>query len=891
MDKSAHKLLRDRYQKSDKIMTSSEMDKSFHQLLRNIYQKSNKIITLSEIDDYISIGDYQHIHITITKFKTENLEKILDNIRNLEIEENIHKKRHIVRDLERIYDLDVSGWSIEKLIAEEDIIEAVLHIVKKYPNKRSFDNTQFLDICHLSGVKLENEYSIEDICKIKNIKDIERSGNYNVNIIHTPNEITIFKNNLANIKKDIEVLKLKKLNCSDINHENINLILENLTTIKRILNQYSEINIDPFEELFFETKLHYTRDIIIQKIDNYYPHIKNEIKNKSEKELFEIYKNKFTKLQNFDDLLNLDVLFDHKCCEEKLSQIKSVNNGFQNQLNNYLKQKNDYCNKHKGRSIKNININSLDNLIKETKQKIGEHSSIVSIDCLNNKAIKWIKYIVDHIDNLKLNTLYGITKEQQNNIYDVIQQDWEDKTKESDFCDIYNILVLISVCKSREFNFIKIHHDYDKLINLKIRYHNTNSDKHPDIKYNEIKIDISDRLLEILKENKIDIQAVPYHNLWSCYENLLNSMTKEYSDTVKKINMMTPYRCNGHKHVFSNKNCNCVRCAKGKDCQNSNSWVDNLIDFIEYNFGITPYQIKYCSKEQKKEIDDYIVKYKSSGTNQVSSICNAHSSFICNAHPYCNENSNCISVGLDTHNHISKYYEMKKRLYAIKDVLKLKLSEQENFTKKHLNHMNMKEFINKLQNHKSYTEVIKYIQSKSKSRDSPYKTMCQTVGLITNDEIQLYQSPGYYYGKDSDITKRLYYVYCKWYGSYLDNRIREIILNSEQLILIKDFTEDDINTMLEISALLIESIFTSDGCEKFLKMLGKNRNNYISNYETILSNLNYLYNTERKWLIEQITLLCDNKKYSKNMLGVLNIVKLRKIYNSLNILNEEGLLS
>lgn len=447
------------------------MANTFHDLLREIYE--TRIITPQYFTKYFrtklqqgSIQKVMTIHIWFSEFDEDTLTKILEKIRLLEIETNIHSTRHIIKDLERIYDFTLPDYTLETLLMEENIIEILLQIFKKISNNdinimdgNYFNNNTFYKICEIANCKLENNYSIDYIEKTKIINELYKLGNNSISIDNNSsdyslNDIILFKDNIINIKNDIEKLQLSKFKIGQINLTNVYKIIDYIKIIKIILEHYPDINKDLFEEMFLIDNYKLDKKTIISKFGEYYKLIdKNILEQKTENELLEIYKNKFMFLQNFDDLLNLDILFGYSYHKEHLIKKEILN---YKRIKSNIMESQDFSNF----SAISYSVHNYDKLINEGYEKLKKYNSLNNLTDLNkshdpnNRARRWVKYVSEHIYILKLSCVTGMTDEQKNETYKKIQQKWEKQISLSEFKDIHKILVAISISKSYDSDTI-----------------------------------------------------------------------------------------------------------------------------------------------------------------------------------------------------------------------------------------------------------------------------------------------------------------------------------------------------------------------------------------------------------------------------------------------------
>ncbi len=82
---------------------------SLHTFIRDNYFRNDKIINNNDINCLVVS---RSVSIKLTTFTQSQLFSLLDHIRKLQVDPNVHSKRHITRDIERAYGIIVEDWDI-----------------------------------------------------------------------------------------------------------------------------------------------------------------------------------------------------------------------------------------------------------------------------------------------------------------------------------------------------------------------------------------------------------------------------------------------------------------------------------------------------------------------------------------------------------------------------------------------------------------------------------------------------------------------------------------------------------------------------------------------------------------------------------------------------------
>lgn len=331
---------------------------TFHSFLledQNFVKRHNLKLSIEDILPYITYDDNNftlkckmHNDYTCTQCKktSNNIDRYtyLDYIRKLEIEPNANVRRHHINDVKRLFNIDMSQWSNDKLVYDEEIVENILQ------KGISFNVINFNDIMSSYKIQIVGKYaSLYDYIlnnKIQQILNFSKNFIINDNTFKNLNNIIFLFKNIVNYCREYKIILIGKKDIDNDKHGNgeynseeydseeydneecynkeicnnhnfaCNLdIIHNiaqLSTFKDLLviaysaNDSSIIN--AFNAEYNENDYH---NIIT--IKRKYTNIKiSELISKSPSELKNIINIKFNTLQDYRGLLNFEYIFP--CC-------------------------------------------------------------------------------------------------------------------------------------------------------------------------------------------------------------------------------------------------------------------------------------------------------------------------------------------------------------------------------------------------------------------------------------------------------------------------------------------------------------------------------------------------------------------------------------------------
>jgi hypothetical protein len=383
---------------------------SFHSFLIAKYDlKKDDYIELS-VQELLPYIDYSDTRFTL-KSDIKHNDKIktrLEYVRKLQIEQNENIRRHNINDVKRLIGVDMTNWTLDKLIFDEHIIEMLLQ------KGLSFTLEQFNDIMTTYKIKIVGQYnSLYDY-----ILDGKKQEIYKYNpeyIIDNEafkvlyNTISLFSNVKKKINGTLDSIKNYKY----------------LVFVNELISKCDSFS-DSIENIYKEEHSDEDRENII-KIKSKYKNINiQDLVNKSSVKLKELIDIKLNKLQDYYGLFDFVNIIKAICGQCSHSKTPNI----------YVQ-----TNRHQTTSNK-INHNK------------SHSQSIICENCVSSVGINFSQYILEVFEfDYKINrpTIY--------NKHDVCYT-FENIIK-SKYNKLYTALVNLSVTRNCDESYLTRNMNYD----------------------------------------------------------------------------------------------------------------------------------------------------------------------------------------------------------------------------------------------------------------------------------------------------------------------------------------------------------------------------------------------------------------------------------------------
>jgi len=206
------------YYKPSFQLVAKDPNADLHHLMTKIYGTRDYLnrgrydVSIDIIMKYTTINNNDTISIPTTKMSYQQLLDYLEYIRKLQLEENPHARRHLIKDIEREFKIFAADWGIDLFVAEEAIIETLLTVIKNKStilgNKGQYHINETLP--YVFTYTKDEFYNLLDLLKFnKDLLDFDEIIKYitKIKLIQTINSI----NAGINVSMDMSVEQLKKI--------------------------------------------------------------------------------------------------------------------------------------------------------------------------------------------------------------------------------------------------------------------------------------------------------------------------------------------------------------------------------------------------------------------------------------------------------------------------------------------------------------------------------------------------------------------------------------------------------------------------------------------------------------------------------------------------------
>jgi hypothetical protein len=222
--------------------------KTFHSYLRDKLTNEDLVITKEDFDVYFTWHQSKDsVRVNHLTNNMSIIDQVLEIIRTLQYEVNVHRRRHIIVDLDRKFGIDTSAWNITDLCNEENIIYALEKIANNIINQQLFDK-----VCTILGMK--HDIDISAFCFDKLYQSIVLLYKTNDPQYEPPNDLPNNYDQLFSFRRNIYLLRnFCNCDCGNmlrmITYSNVDDCLARYSVVNKLLAYYPKFDQQKLLEL------------------------------------------------------------------------------------------------------------------------------------------------------------------------------------------------------------------------------------------------------------------------------------------------------------------------------------------------------------------------------------------------------------------------------------------------------------------------------------------------------------------------------------------------------------------------------------------------------------------------------------------------------------------